>query len=166
MAGKAGAVQLAVVGAPQRGEAALFEEMLAGWRRQQLARRLNPSTIDDRERVARRFVEFTQGWPWSWREAQLEAWVAVNVWTHSTVRTYQGAVGAFLDYVCDARYGWVAECQQRVGAVPHQICHEWNTAVHVDDYEGRAERRPLSRVELQRLFDTCCQAPREMSMAG
>lgn len=144
------------VGAPGEQEARLLEEMLAGWRRQQVARRLDAaSTIDGRERVVRRFVEFTQGWPWSWREEQLERWVEVNSWAHSTVRSYQGAVASFLDYVCDARYGWVAECEQRVGAAPRQICHEWNRAVHVDDYEGRAERRPLSRVELQRLFDVC-----------
>jgi hypothetical protein len=40
-------------------EAALLEEMLVGWRRQQLARRLGPSIIGSRERVVRRFVEFT-----------------------------------------------------------------------------------------------------------
>ena len=142
-------------GAPQRDEAALFEQMLAGWGRQQGARRLNPSTIADRERVVRRFTEFSEGWPWSWREAQVEAWVAAHTWAHSTVRSYQDAVGSFLAYVCDVRYGWVAECEQRVGAVPHQICHEWNTARHVADYEGRPGRRPLSRSELQRLFDVC-----------
>lgn len=152
-----GAVGLALVGAaaPEPEAAALLEELLAGWRRQQLARRLGPSTIGDRERVVRRFVEFAQDWPWSWREEQLEGWVAANRWAHSTVRTYQDAIGCFLDYVCDARYGWVAECEQRVGAVPHQICHEWNTATHVADHEGRPQRRPLSRGELQRLFDVC-----------
>ena len=59
----------------------------------------------------------------------------------------------FLDYICDARYGWIAECEQRVGARPVQVCHEWNTAVHVADYEGRPERRPLTRAELQAFFD-------------
>jgi integrase/recombinase XerC len=50
-------------------------------------------------------------------------------------------------------YGWVAECEQRVGAVPVQVCHEWNSAVHAAEYEGRPERRPLSREELQAFFD-------------
>ena len=152
-----GSSGLALVGtgAPEPEGAALLEEMLAGWGRQQSARRLAASTIADRQRVVRRFVEFAQGWPWSWREEQLEGWVAVNLWAHSTVRTYQDAIGGFLDYVCDPRYGWVAECEQRVGVVPRQICHEWNTATHVADHEGRPQRRPLSRVELQRLFDVC-----------
>lgn len=152
----AGTARLALVGvsAGVGHEEALLEEMLAGWRRQQQARRLSGSIIGGRERVVRRFTEFCQGWPWSWREAQLEAWVAGNAWAHSTVRSYQGAIGCFLAYVIDPRNGWVSECQQRVGAVPRQICHEWNTVAHVADYEGRPERRPLSRVELQRLFDT------------
>lgn len=152
-----GAAGLALVGtgAPEAEGSVLLEELLGGWRRQQLARRLGRSTIADRERVVRRFVEFAQGWPWSWREEQLEAWVAANRWAHSTVRTYQDAIGSFLAYVCDPRYGWVAECEQRVGAVPRQICHEWNTATHVADHEGRPQRRPLSRGELQQLFDVC-----------
>ena len=163
-----GSAGLALVGAgtPEPEGAVLLEELLVGWRAQQLARRLAPSTITDRERVVRRFVEFAQGWPWSWREEQLEGWVAANRWAHSTVRTYQDAIGGFLGYVCDPRYGWVAECEQRVGAVPRQICHEWNTATHVDDYEGRPQRRPLTRDELQRLFDCCDDGVETAAGAG
>jgi site-specific recombinase XerD len=69
------------------------------------------------------------------------------------VPSYQGALAVFLDYVCDPRYGWVGECEARVGARPVQVCHEWNTARHVADYEGRAGRRPLTRPELQAFFD-------------
>ncbi len=59
----------------------------------------------------------------------------------------------FLGYACDPRYGWAAECRQRVGSVPVQVFHEGNTAVHAAEYEGRAERRPLTRAELQAFFD-------------
>lgn len=157
---RAGHAGLALVGAatPLRPEPALFDAMLVGWRNQQVSRRLSPSVIADRERVVRRFAEFSQAWPWSWREDQLEAWVASNRWAHSTVRTYQGSVAGFLEYVCDPRYGWASQCEQRVGAVPRQICHDGNRAVHVADYEGRPDRRPLSREELQRLFDTADEA--------
>ncbi|MGH9088435.1 MAG: hypothetical protein ACRDYZ_10045 [Acidimicrobiales bacterium] len=48
---------------------------------------------------------------------------------------------------------WAEVCQERVGAVPIQICHEDNRAVHVAEYEGRPGRRPLTRAELQQLFD-------------
>ncbi len=151
----AGSAALSLVdgATPLREEPALFEAMLAGWRRQQQSRRLGASIVAARERVVRRFAAFTGGWPWCWSPAQVEAWIAGGGWAHSTVRSYQGALAVFLDYVCDPRYGWVAECEQRVGVRPVQVCHEWNTAVHVADYEGRPARRPLTRAELQAFFD-------------
>jgi len=149
------AAVLAVVdgAAPPGVELALFEAMLAGWQRQQLSRRLSPEFVQRRERVVRRFAVFTGSWPWCWTPGQLEAWVAAGGWAHSTVRAYQGALSMFLDYACDPRYGWVAECRQRVGSTPVQVFHEGNTAVHAAEYEGRAERRPLTRAELQAFFD-------------
>lgn len=159
---------MALVGAATalRPEEALFDAMLLGWRNQQVARRLSPSTIEGGQRVVRRFAAFSGGWPWSWREDELEAWVAANGWRHSTVRSYQGSVGGFLGYVCDPRYGWAVECERRVGALPRQICHDDNRAVHVADYEGRPDRRPLSRQELQLLFDTVDDAVEEGSRSG
>jgi integrase/recombinase XerC len=103
---------------PIRPEPALFEAMLEGWRRQQSARRLSAGVVDGRERLVRRFQEFTGVWPWQWTPAQVDSWVDSGEWAHSTVRSYQGALATFLDFVCDPRYGWLVECQQRVGAVP------------------------------------------------
>jgi len=119
---------------------------------QQAARRLTGPLIDGRVRLVRRFAEFTGAWPWRWTPSQVEeweAWVASGGWAHSTVRSYDGALAVFLGYVCDPRYGWIAECEQQVGARPVQVCHEGNTAVHAAGYEGRPERRPLTRAELQ-----------------
>jgi integrase len=149
-----------------RPEPALFEAMLAGWRSQQLSRRLTESMIGSRERTVRRFAAFTGGWPWSWTPGQVEQWIATGGWAHSTVRTYQGAVAIFLEYVCDNRYGWVAECEQRVGARPAQVCHEWNTARHVSEYEGRPARRPLTRAELQAFFDTADDRAEQAAGSG
>lgn len=151
----AGAAALVLVdgATPLRPESALFEAMLEGWARQQASRRLSESLIVGRERVVRRFAVFTGAWPWQWTPAQVEAWTAQGGWAHSTIRSYQGGLAMFLAYVCDPRYGWVAECEQRVGARPVQVCYVDNTAVHVADYEGRAERRPLTRAELQHFFD-------------
>lgn len=106
-----GSAALVLVGGatPLRPEPALFEAMLEGWRRQQVSRRLSGPLTDGRERVVRRFAEFG-GWPWQWTSAQVEAWTAAGGWVHSTVQSYQGAVGIFLSYVCDPRYDWVAEC--------------------------------------------------------
>jgi integrase/recombinase XerC len=148
------ALTLVTEATPLRPGPALFEAMLEGWRRQQAARRLTGALIDGRERVIRRFGAFTGGFPWQWTPGQVETWIAEGGWAHSTIRSYQGSVALFLAYACDPRYGWVAECEQQVGARPVQVVHEWNTAVHVAGYEGRPGRRPLTRAELQAFFDT------------
>jgi hypothetical protein len=57
------------------------------------------------------------------------------------------------EFVCDRRYGWAEECEQQFGRAPGVICHEWNTAAHASEYEGRPGRRPLTAAELQRFFD-------------
>ena len=80
---------------------ALFGEMLEGWRRQQQARRLTGPFTEGRIRLVRRFREFTGAWPWQWTPAQVEEWIADGGWAHSTVRSYEGALAAFLDYACD-----------------------------------------------------------------
>ncbi len=156
----AGSAALVLVSAatPLRPEPALFDAMLEGWRCQHLARRLSPGVIRDRERVIRSFREFTASWPWEWRSEQLEAWIAIGNWAHSTVRSYEGALGLFMAYICDPRYGWAEECANRVGIVPVQICHELNRAVHVDEREDRPGRRPLTRGELQALLDVADDA--------
>jgi integrase/recombinase XerC len=151
---------------PLREEPALFEAMLEGWRRQQQSRRLGWWIVGSRERTVRRFQAFTGAWPWWWTPEQVESWTSWGGWAHSTVRSYQGALACFLDYVCDPRYGWVAECEQRVGVRPVQVCHEQNTAVHVADYEGRPERRPLSRAELQAFFDAADERVEQLGWCG
>ena len=165
--GSGSAVLALVQGATPLGvESTLFEQMLAGWRCQQVSRRLGSSIIDRRERTVRRFAVFTGAWPWGWRSEQLECWVAGGGWARSTVRSYQDAVASFLGYVVDPRYGWVAECESRVGARPTQICHQDNMGTHVSDYEGRPERRPLSRAELQAFFDAADDRAERMAGAG
>ena len=75
-------------------------------------------------------------------------------WAHSTVRSYEGALARVpgLRVRPAVRLG-IGECEQRVGARPVQVCHEGNTAVHAAEYEGRPERRPLTRAELQAFLD-------------
>jgi site-specific recombinase XerD len=155
----AGSARLVLVQGPSllHPEWAVFDAMLAGWRAQQRSRLLSDTTVVWRERIVRRFAEFTDGFPWTWTAVDIEDWISSLLsrsgHSHTTIRSYQGAVACFLDYVVDGRYGWAAECEARFGTHPVQICHEWNTAVHVADYEGRPERRPFSRVELQAFFD-------------
>jgi len=138
-------------------EDGVLEAMLRGWRAQQTARGLRTRTIDGREQVLRRFVAFTNDYPWHWQPAHVDEWMtelaSQRRLSLSALRSYQGALRQFGGYLTDARYGWLAECQQRFGTYPVQVCHEHNTIAHRSEYEGRPGNRPLTREELQRLFD-------------
>ncbi len=143
---------------PLHPEEATFEGMLSGWRTQQLSRNLAASTIEDRLRLLRRFATFTNEYPWQWQPRDLEDWCASLVSrarpvAASTLRGYQLAIGVFMDYVLDRRYGWHDVCLERFGRAAIQVCHEWNTLPHTADYEGRPGNRPFTRDELQALFD-------------
>lgn len=159
--GLAGAAHLALVhGVVQlHPEDAMVEAMLKGWRAQQAARGLLEDTIAARERLMRRFVEFTNDYPWRWRPGHVDEWsLSLTSERHlapSTVRSYQGSLRQFNDYLCDTRYGWARECEQAFGSGVHPVAivHEWNTIAHLNDYEGDPEARPFTRQELQRFLD-------------
>ncbi|MEU4148638.1 tyrosine-type recombinase/integrase [Streptomyces parvulus] len=59
----------------------------------------------------------------------------------------------FCAFVTDGRYGWSAACAEEFGQFPVQVCHDWNTADHVAEFEGRPGRRAMTYDELQQLFD-------------
>jgi hypothetical protein len=72
----AGAAHLHVVsGVVQlRPEDAMVDAMLKGWRAQQTARGLQEDTIGPRERLVRRFLEFTNEYPWNWAPSHVDEW--------------------------------------------------------------------------------------------
>src|SRR5258705_1658999 len=155
----AGAAHLQLVsGVVQlRPEDAMVEAMLKGWRAQQTARGLREDTIAPRERLVRRFLEFTNEYPWNWGPSHVDEWTLTLTGERhlrlSTIRGYQTDLRLFSEYLTDGRYGWAVECQKAFGAFPVAICHEWNTIAHLNDYEGSPEARPFSRGELQRFLD-------------
>jgi len=138
---------------------AVFEAMLEGWARQQRTRFLKQdATIKPRLSLVRRLATFSNQYPWQWQPAEVEAFFdhlrARNPnFTVSTARQYQNSLRMFCDFICDARYGWLATCQERFGQVPAQILHEFNSVTHVTEFEGQPGRRPLTYEEVQALFD-------------
>ncbi|OMC33633.1 integrase [Mycobacterium colombiense] len=143
---------------PLDPETAVFTAMLSGWADQQRARVCQPPTVQARASVVRRFAEFTGAYPWQWRADDADAFFSKLLSgsepkADSTVRGYQNALRLFCDFVTDARYGWASLCAERFGEAPSQILHEWNSASHVNEFEGRPGRRPLSYDEVQELFD-------------
>jgi integrase/recombinase XerC len=131
----AGAAHLQLVsGVVQlRPEDAMVEAMLKGWRAQQTARGLQEGTIVPRERLVRRFISFTNEYPWGWGPSHVDEWTqSLTGEKHlasSTIRGYQTDLRLFSEYLCDGRYGWVAACEAEFGQREHPvpICHEWNT---------------------------------------
>ncbi|RYE39902.1 MAG: site-specific integrase [Hyphomicrobiales bacterium] len=132
--------------------------MLQGWENQMRGgRRMAPRTIRAHLGVVKRFSEFTGAYPWQWSATHVDEWMSELVGAQqkkkATLRNYQGAVRDFCTYLTSPHYRWPEECELRFGTHPVQICHEWNTAGHLVDYEGDPGRRPLSRDEVQRLLD-------------
>lgn len=136
---------------------AVFEAMLGGWARQQRSRLLSEVTIGSRLSLIGRFAEFVGSPPWGWTAGDVEDFT-VSLMSRkdrlapSTIRGYHLTLRLFCDYLLDGRYGWVAQCEDRFGRIPSQVCHDFNTAVHLVDYEGRPGRRPFSYDELETLF--------------
>ena len=138
-------------------EVQTVEEMLDGWRNQQLCRNLDPDTIDDRVGLVRRFIAHTNEYPWSWTPAIVEEFFAdlrgIKGRAQSTVRGYQNGLRLFCSYIADPDYGWDRVCEQRFGTHPAQVFFAWNTATHVQDNEQNPEKRPFTKQELQDFFD-------------
>lgn len=140
---------------------AMLEAMLVGWARQQQTRFLNEAgTIKPRITLVRRFVEFTNAYPWEWRPADAEAFITRlrssdgrKPIAMSTGRGYEMTLMLFMGYLTDRRYGWPEVCLERFGDILQQIFHEDNRVAHVVEYEGRPGRRPLTYDEVQALFD-------------
>jgi hypothetical protein len=53
-------------------DAQTVDEMLEGWRNQQLCRNLDHDTIAGRERLVERFIKHTNEFPWTWTPAMVE----------------------------------------------------------------------------------------------
>lgn len=139
-------------------EEAVFAAMLEGWRAQRVGgRNLRVAGVRTDLGTVQRFRASAGVFPWHWTAALFDEWmedlVGVRRLAPSTIRNYQNVVAQFCDFICSPHYEWVGECEVRFGTHPVQVCTEWNTTRHLQDYEGRPRRRPLTRAELQRLFD-------------
>lgn len=134
-----------------------LEDMLTGWRNQQLSRNLQFATIDKGIECVRRFVNHVNEFPWNWAPEHVEEYFgdlrSIHQLKHSTVRGYQSTLRRFTSYVSNPDYGWDRVCEQRFGTHPSQVFFDWNTATHTQEYEGQPSKRPFTKSELQMLFD-------------
>ena len=140
-----------------RPEDAVLDAMLSGWRAQQVSRGLHEVTMASREALVRRFVDFTNEYPWHWTPADVDEWsqwlTSERHLAPSSIRGQQANLRLFSEYITDTRYGWAQTCEEAFGTYPVPITHEWNTIAHLNEYEGTPEARPFTRQEVQRFLD-------------
>lgn len=78
-------------------EESVWSAMLDGWRAQQFARNLSPTTVEQRQSVVRRFCRFADSYPWSWSVAIVDEFflelLAIRGASQSTILGYQGPFG-------------------------------------------------------------------------
>ncbi|MET9248026.1 tyrosine-type recombinase/integrase [Nonomuraea sp. NPDC003709] len=146
------------------------DAMLDGWRNQQLARNLAFSTIEGRLNAVRAFGRHADTHPWEWTPKMVDDWLgdlrAVRHLKQSTLRNYAEAVRSFCAFITNPAYGWAAECERRFGTHPIQVCHEWNTATHLQESEADPVKRAFTRDELQAFFDHADEQVERISGAG
>ena len=96
----AGSARLELVSgvAQLRPEDAMFEAMLRGWHAQQVARGLREDTIAPRERLVRRFLEFTNEYPWTWGPSHVDEWTQALVSERSLAPSTIRGVDAHLKF--------------------------------------------------------------------
>lgn len=135
----------------------VFAEMLEGWRNQQLSRNLSFGTIEKRVKLISRFADYANEYPWQWTPAMVDEFFGdlrgVRHLRQTSVRNYQASLRLFCDYVSSSDYGWTELCLEQFGSHPVQVCHDWNSARHVQEAESNPTKRAFSRSELQRFFD-------------
>ena len=111
---------------PLHLEQAVFEAMLEGWRRQQLARFFKPKTIRSNLQAARAFREHADCWPWQWRPEHADEFFSdlvcePNRRRPATLRSYQLRLKGLPVYLTDPRYPWMAICRREFEQVPVEL---------------------------------------------
>jgi integrase len=70
-------------------------------------------------------------------------------------RNYQSQLRGFLEYLVDERYPWRLVCAGCSDRTVVQLLDPRYAIVHAGEHESDPGRRPLTRDELQALFDQC-----------
>ncbi len=166
-AGLSGAVDVATVREVRRllesgvpvlhPEETVLQTSLTCWSMQMEARNLTPQWIDASVGYVRRFIEFSNEYPWSWTAGDLEEW-SVHLLSElgrsaQYIRNLQNTIGRYLGYLRDPAYDWAAVCEHYFGTVPAQIRTEFNTILHTQEDTRQPGNRALTRGELASLFD-------------
>ncbi len=128
----------------------MFEAMLRGWRTQQISRGLQEDTMAPRERLVRRFLDFSAEYPWQWGptlggvDAVADQRAASGAVHDPRIST---GLRLFSEYLADGRYGWAVACEKEFGPGMHPVpvCHEWKCATRRCCLRMEVRDRPSPR---------------------
>lgn len=144
--------------------------VLDGWATQQQTKDFSPGVIRNRRALVLRLVDFSGHYPWEWTLGDVDEFFShargVRNLSHSTVRSYQGAIKLFCDYACDPRYDWCEQSARLFGTVFAQVVTELNRVSHSQPSEARPAKRPFTQTELQELFDLADVEIRRIADSG
>jgi hypothetical protein len=105
-----------------RPEGAMAGAMRRGWRGRRAGRGPGAKAIGARERLVRRFLAVTSGFPWRWGAGRVGGWTLAPAAGHhlaaATVRGCQAGLRLFGGCLTGARYGWAAACGGGVRDLP------------------------------------------------
>ena len=141
-----------------RADERVFTAMLDVWQAQMLARGLPSQTIKQRYQLLERFQRFTGEFPWQWRPADIDEFLAdlrsgEKPISLRILRSYSNAVAMFCSFLTHPGHGWGEFCERTFGDILSRICFEWNVPRHTTDDAVPARKRSFTKAELQRLFD-------------
>lgn len=153
----------------QGQQAELFHEMLRGYATMLLAAGRDRESVGKKLQIVRGFIAWADAWPWEWTAHDIDEWSADmrdRGLALSTLRQRQSVIRLYCEYAINPQYPWLQRCRDLFGQVPEQVCHEWNTTRHVEEYDHRPERRDMSRDELRQFFSEADDRVEELVAAN
>jgi site-specific recombinase XerD len=134
----------------------LLDEMIRGYGLMMLAANREDASVAKAVQAIRNFATFADSGPWGWTAPDMDAWSAdmkQRGLRASTLRVRQGYVRRFCEYLVNPSYDWLDRCTALFGKAPEQVCHEWNTTRHIEEYDSDPGRRALARSEVDLLLN-------------
>jgi site-specific recombinase XerD len=144
---------------PNRGpdRDAFFEQILTGWKRQQVTKNFTEKTVRRRIASVMAFAEFTGKFPWEWTPSDADDHFAhlrgVKNLAHETSRAYQSDLFLFCAYATNESYEWNEICGRMFHTSMSQIITDLNRARHTQVETMGPEKRAFDIDELQDFFD-------------
>ncbi|TBN57245.1 site-specific integrase [Glaciihabitans arcticus] len=139
-----------------REEEAFFVATLDAWGTQRRSAGRKLATIHQDRSAVENFAKFADRFPWQWTTADMSEYTTARIVgdvdtkavVHSTIVGMHGAIRRYCNYLLSYGNDWASVCEERFGALPNQVCFDWNTRSHTSESEANPSVRGFSYDEL------------------